>query len=159
MVCELSTDPYVSQTSSLPLDAGEAAALGWIERQHDRLTEGAGFSFCAVDRTSGTPVGTVGLWTRGFPGGRVSAGYSLAPSARGRGVATDARAAVTDFAWSLPPIHRIELFIEPCNEGSRRTAARAGYRHEGLLRSHHEIGGQRRDMELWARLRTDPGPS
>jgi len=115
MVCELSTDPYVSQTSSLPLDAGEAAALGWIERQHDRLTEGAGF--CAVDRTSGTPVGAVGLWTRGFPGGRVSAGYSLAPSARGRGVATDALAAVTDFAWSLPPIHRIELFIEPCNEG------------------------------------------
>jgi RimJ/RimL family protein N-acetyltransferase len=34
-----------------------------------------------------------------------------------------------------------------------RTAERAGYEREGLLRSHQEIGGRRRDMLLYAVVR------
>jgi GNAT superfamily N-acetyltransferase len=72
------------------------------------------------------------------------------PSARGRGLAA---AALTAFAWSIPALHRIELYIEPWNTGSIRTAERAGYQREGLLRSHQEIGGRRRDMLLYAVIR------
>jgi RimJ/RimL family protein N-acetyltransferase len=49
-----------------------------------------------------------------------------------------------------PALDRIELFIEPWNTGSIGTAERAGYQREGLLRSHQEIGGRRRDMLLYA---------
>jgi ribosomal-protein-alanine N-acetyltransferase len=34
-----------------------------------------------------------------------------------------------------------------------RTAERAGYQREGVLRSHLEIGGRRRDMLLYAAVR------
>jgi ribosomal-protein-alanine N-acetyltransferase len=36
---------------------------------------------------------------------------------------------------------------------SIKTAERAGYEREGLLRSHQEIGGRRRDMLLYASIR------
>ena len=154
MVEELATDPYVPLIGSLPAGATAAAAAAWIERQHARLAEGVGFSFCIADEQD-EPLGFAGLWTRGLPGGRATAGYAVRPSARGRGAATHALRALTAFGWALPELHRVELYVEPDNQASRRTAERAGYREEGVLRQHQEIGGRRRDMCLYAALRTD----
>ena len=152
MVEELATDPYIPLIGSLPAHADTAAALAWIGRQHGRLAEDVGFSFCIVDEED-RPLGFAGLWTRGLPGGRATAGYAVRPSARGGGVAAHALRALTAFGWTLPDLHRIELYVEPGNIASRRTAARAGYLCEGLLRQHQEIGGRRRDMCLYATLR------
>ncbi|WDF34803.1 GNAT family protein [Arthrobacter agilis] len=85
--------------------------------------------------------------------GRAQIGYGIAPSSRGRHLASDALCAVTSFAWTLPELHRTELYIEPWNAASIRTAERAGYLREGLLRSHQEISGQRRDMLLYCTVR------
>ena len=63
----------------------------------------------------------------------------------------------TDRDVPIPALHRIELYIEPWNTGSIGTAERAGYEREGLLRSHQEIGGRRRDMLLYAVVRPDRG--
>jgi L-amino acid N-acyltransferase YncA len=92
----------------------------------------------------------IGLWLAQLAQGRPTAGYSVTPSARGRGIATAALRALTSFAWSVPGLHRIELHVEPWNVASVRTAERAGYAREGLMRSHQEIGGQRRDMLLYS---------
>ncbi|GAB3259318.1 GNAT family N-acetyltransferase [Arthrobacter pigmenti] len=67
--------------------------------------------------------------------------------------ASDALRALTAFAWTIPVLHRVELYIEPWNTASIRTAERAGYEHEGLLRSHQEIAGKRSDMLLYAMVR------
>ncbi|MEV0456377.1 hypothetical protein [Catellatospora methionotrophica] len=40
-----------------------------------------------------------------------------------------------------------------------RTAERAGFQREGLLRSWMELGGQRRDMLLYARVAADGPPA
>jgi len=153
MVRELSTDPYVPLIGSLPANASEQQARDFIDRQRGRLAEGAGFSFAIADADTGQAVGGIGLWLAGLRQGRATAGYSIGPSARGRGLAAAALIAVTEFAWTIPALHRIELYIEPWNEGSVRTAERAGYQREGLLRSHQEIGGRRRDMLLYAAVR------
>ncbi|WP_425565125.1 GNAT family N-acetyltransferase [Saccharopolyspora taberi] len=87
------------------------------------------------------------------PAGRATAGYSVAPAHRGRGVASAALKAMTSFAWSIAELHRIELYVEPRNRASCRVAETAGYEREGLLRSHQEIGGIRRDMLLYAAIR------
>jgi RimJ/RimL family protein N-acetyltransferase len=47
----------------------------------------------------------------------------------------------------------MQLFIEPWNAASLRTAERAGYQREGLLRGYMEIGGSRRDMVVCGALR------
>jgi len=153
MIRELATDPYVPPIGSLPANASQQEAQDWIDRQRGRLAEGAGFSFAIAEAGTGRGVGGIGLWLTALGHGRAAAGYSVIPSARGQGLAAAALTAVTGFAWSIPALHRIELYIEPWNQGSIRTAERAGYEREGLLRSHQEIGGRRRDMLLYAVIR------
>ena len=155
MVMELADDPYVPLTGTLPAHAGHDEALRWLERQRGRLAEGRGYSFAIADPRTDAALGQVGLWLAGLDAGRLTAGYGVAPAARGRGVAAAALRVLTAFAWSIPGADRVELYIEPWNVGSVRTAERAGYRREGLLRGHQVIGGERRDMLLYARLRTD----
>jgi ribosomal-protein-alanine N-acetyltransferase len=153
MLCDLATDPYLPLIGSLPANADEQQASDFIGRQHTRWDTGVGYSFCIADVASGAALGTAGLWLGGLDQGRASAGYSVAPSARGRGVAARALQALTTFGWTRPDLFRIELYIEPANLGSVRTAEAVGYAREGLLRSHQVIGGRRVDMLLYARLR------
>jgi len=112
-----------------------------------------GYSFAIAEADSDRAVGGIGLWLQALAAGRATAGYSVTPSARRRGIAAAALTALTSFAWTIPAVHRVELYIEPWNTGSIRTAERAGYQREGLLRSHQEIGGHRRDMLLYATVR------
>jgi [ribosomal protein S5]-alanine N-acetyltransferase len=160
MVLDLATDPYVPLIGSLPAHATEEEARAYIARNRGRWAEGHGFSFAVADAATGRAVGGTGLWlAAGLPHGRAEIGYAIAPGARGHGHAADALAAVTGFAWTIPPLHRLELHIEQWNVASIRTAERAGYRREGLLRSYQEIGGRRRDMLLHAAVRTDLIPA
>ncbi|WP_206426014.1 GNAT family N-acetyltransferase [Nakamurella antarctica] len=85
--------------------------------------------------------------------GRATVGYSVSPVHRGRGFASSALQAVTAFAWTIPELHRIELYIEEWNIGSLHVAETAEYTREWLLRGHCEIGGTRRDMLLYASVR------
>jgi len=153
MIQELSTDPYVPLTGTLPANASRPEALEYIDRQRGRLAEGAGYSFAIAEAGTNRAVGGIGLWLAPLAHGRATAGYGVIPSARGRGIATAALTALTSFAWSIPALYRVELYIEPWNAGSVKTAERAGYEREGLLRSHQEIGGRRRDMLLYAAIR------
>jgi ribosomal-protein-alanine N-acetyltransferase len=153
MVREMSADPYLPQIGTLPLNASGQEARAYIDRQRGRLAEGKGFSFAIAEADTGRGVGQIGLWLAGLDEGRATAGYSVMPSARGRGLAAAALTALTSFGWTISGLHRIELYIEPWNAGSVNTAERAGFEREGLLRSHQEIGGRRRDMLLYASVR------
>jgi ribosomal-protein-alanine N-acetyltransferase len=153
MALDLSTDPYAPLIGTMPAHATETQAAEWIERQQRRWAEGAGFSFAIAEAVTGRAVGSAGLWLRHLPEGRATAGYFVGPSDRGRGLAAAALIALTGFGWTIPQLHRVELYIEPWNTASVRTAENAGYVREGLLRSHREIGGRRRDMLLFAAVR------
>ena len=153
MVRDLSTDPYTPLTGTLVADASADLAREWIDRQHDRLVSGAGYSFCIADADDDRALGQAGLWPAALEHGRATAGYGVAPSERGRGVAGRALSALTVFAWTVPGLHRVELYIEPWNVASARTAESAGYEREGLLRSRQVIGDRRVDMLLYSALR------
>jgi RimJ/RimL family protein N-acetyltransferase len=153
MLMDLSTDPYLPKIGSLPANVTREDALAYIERQISRLDTGAGYSFCVADKDTDDALGTAGLHLAPIAAGRATAGYSVAPRNRGRRVAGQALTALTRFAWSIPESCRIELYIEPWNRASLRTAELAGYEREGLLRSHQEMGGKRVDMVLYAAIR------
>lgn len=153
MIQELSTDPYVPLIGGIPPNASQQQAQDWIDRQRGPHSESTRLSFAIVEAGTGRAAGTIGLGLSALAHGRASAGYSVVPSVRGRGIAAAALTALTRFAWTIPALYRIELHIEPWNTASIRTAERSGYEREGLLRSHQEIGGLRRDMLLYAIIR------
>ena len=84
-------------------------------------------------------------------------GYMVTPSARGRGVATEALRQLTVWAFGEGML-RAELLIAAANEGSKKVAERCGYVREGVLRNTYLKPGRREDTEIWSRLPTDPAP-
>src|SRR4051812_37879117 len=81
-----------------------------------------GFSFAIADVGSDNAVGAIGLWLQNLSTGQATAGYSVARAHRGRGIATSAMKALLAFAWTVPTLHRVELYIEPWNTSSIHVA-------------------------------------
>lgn len=150
-VREASSDPAITDVTTVPTVADAGLAEEWLERQHERAATGVGYSL-AIE-VDGECVGQIGLWLRERDQGRATIGYWIRPSRRRRGHALSALQTLTEWAWSVPEIHRLQLHIDPVNDGSLRTAERAGYTREGLLRSWQRIGHERRDMFVYSRLR------
>lgn len=74
-----------------------------------------------------TVVGDCG-WLGGPSGaGDVEIGYGLAPSARGRGVATEAVALLCSWAAAQPGVTRLTADVLPGNEASLRLLRRLGF--------------------------------
>lgn len=155
LVREAAADPYIPLVTSVPCPFTREAGLAFIARQHARARDGEGYPMVIVDRAGDRPVGSIGVWLRDMSAGRASVGYWVVPSARGRGAAIHALTAVA--AWALKDlgIARVELLVEPDNAASIRTAERAGFVREGLLRRWQVIGGVRRDMVVFSRLSDD----
>ncbi|MBV6697947.1 GNAT family N-acetyltransferase [Kitasatospora aureofaciens] len=153
---EAGADPYIPLVTTVPARYDAQSARAFVERQWEKAATGAGYSFAVARRVDERAVGFVGLFPQGD--GRASIGYWTAASTRGQGVAGHALRAVAGWALSELGLARLELHIEPWNTGSLRTAERAGFRREGLLRSHRTIAGERRDMELYALLAAEPAP-
>lgn len=153
MALDLAADSYIPTIGSLPARATSDEALSWVRRQRQRHGDGIGFSFAIADLVTDRALGGIGLWVKELNAGRATVGYSIAPRERGNGIAAAALTALTEFAWTITQLHRIELYIEPWNAASIRVAERAGYMREGLLRSHQEIGDSRRDMLLYSAVR------
>lgn len=155
LVQSVASDAVIPLITTVPAsgDAGDARA--YVERQHERLVSGAGYSFAIADAATGDAVGQVGLWLRNLSDGRASAGYWVAPQFRRRRYATAALDAISRWGLSLEGIHRVELYVEPWNEGSWRAAERVGYLREGLLRSWQRVGQERRDMYMYSLLPHD----
>jgi RimJ/RimL family protein N-acetyltransferase len=155
LVQSVADDPLIPLITTVPTSGSRADALAFIDRQHDRLASGAGYSFAIADETTGEPVGQIGLWLRDLADGRASTGYWIAPGRRRRGYVVAALDAISRWGLSLDGVHRIELHVEPWNEGSWRAAERVGYVREGLLRSFRQIGAERRDLYLYSLLPAD----
>lgn len=155
LVQAVADDPLIPLITTVPSSGTFEDALAYIARQHDRLPTGTGYSFAIAQASTDEPIGHIGLWLADIRHGRASTGYWMAAPYRGRGFMADALQVLTAWALSLEDIRRLELYVEPWNEGSWRSAESCGFQREGLLRSWEEVGGQRKDMFMYSRLPTD----
>ncbi len=155
LIQSVAGDPLIPLITTVPAGGDLAGALAFIGRQHQRLSAGQGYSFAITDAASGTPVGQAGLWLRDADHGRAAVGYWVAAPHRRRGYTTAALTALSRWGLGLEGIERLELYVEPWNEGSWRAAERAGYHREGLLRSWQRVGAERRDMYMYSLLPAD----
>lgn len=152
-VRQASADSYITQITTVPVQGTEAEYADFTERQHRRVAEGSGYSFAIAEATTDRAVGQIGFWLRNANHGRASIGYWTAPEYRRRSVAKHALEALARWGLEHPGIERVELYIEPWNEGSWRTAEACGFEREGLMRSWEQVGAARRDMYMYSRLK------
>lgn len=147
-----SADQLIPLITSVPTSAAHDEALAFIDRQHDRLTSRAGYSFAITDAETDQAVGQIGLWLHDLKDNRANVGYWVAQEFRRRGYAADALATIVTWALGKPEIDRLELYVEPWNEGSWRTAENIGFQREGLLRQWQKVGSDRKDMFMYSLL-------
>lgn len=77
---------------------------------------------------------------------------------RRRGLAARAAASVAEWALTAGGLHRLELGHRVTNPQSGSVARAAGFVKEGTEREKFLIGDARVDVDVYSRLRTDPGP-
>ena len=154
-VLEAFAAPDMAGRSREPITTRPAAA-GWLADVEAAWDRGHGAAWAVVD-VAGTVLGRC-PWPRSTttttPGGSRT---SPSRAARGRGAASAGVRAAAAWAFTERDLHRPELGHRT-NPVSCRVATAAGFAVEGLEREKLRYGEQRFDVELHARLVTDPSP-
>ena len=109
-----------------------------------------------VIEVDGEVCGSIGL-KAGSDMERVSAelGYWLGESVWGRGIATEAATAITDYALNKLRFSRIFAVPMIHNGASFRVLEKAGFQREGVLRKACIKNGEIRDMVMYSRVSDD----
>jgi RimJ/RimL family protein N-acetyltransferase len=87
-------------------------------------------------------------------------GYWIRASEDGKGLATEATAALTRVGFEVCEVDRIEIHVEPANEKSARIPQKLAYVEEARLRRrlYPPPGGEPRDTIVYSMFRSDyPG--
>lgn len=103
------------------------------------------------DHPQGPVLATVGLhhWDRYHK--HIGIGFDVAREHWGQGIASEAVAAVTEFALAELQVNRVEAEVMAENQGSLRVLERLGYVQEGLLVERMYHSGSFRDIVLLSR--------
>lgn len=145
-------DPDIAYWHARALTHSEAVA--WVRSRAERWQTELGADW-AVTRAD-LLVGRAALRTIDLAEGWAEVAYWVLPEHRGRGVASSAVDALTDWAFDGLGLHRLELLHSTGNPASCRIASRAGFVAEGVKRSAALHADGWHDMHLHALLADDP---
>jgi RimJ/RimL family protein N-acetyltransferase len=132
-------------------------AVEMVERMRSAWSEDGFGRFIPVRKEDGLAIGRVGLlawdpvdWRPGTRGGigdgaEIELGWSLRRAAWGRGYATEAAAAVRDWALSEVAPRRLISLIHPGNERSMTVATKIGEQFDHDVTTYRGI-----PVQLWA---------
>src|SRR5919199_4217109 len=134
----------------------EPAELSAIEERLARFREeflaGRDWGYGIFDPQDGSSVGGTGLHPRRGPGA-LEIGYWIRSDVTGRGLGTEAAAALTRVAVEAHGVQRVEIRCDPNNARSAAIPRRLGYRHEATLPNDTLTpDGRPRDTMVWALL-------
>ncbi|HEX2190284.1 MAG TPA: GNAT family protein [Longimicrobiaceae bacterium] len=122
-----------------------------LRRFRGHFDLGIDFTYAVLDRDEARVLGGTGLHLRA--GERLEIGYWIHVDHVGRGLATEAAAALTRVAFEVERVGRVEIRCDPRNVRSAAVPARLGYRHEATLRGDALApDGSPRDTQVWGLL-------
>ncbi|AOK32025.1 MULTISPECIES: GNAT family N-acetyltransferase [Burkholderia] len=110
-----------------------------------------------VDARSGKLAGTIGFHTISLRNQSAEIAYDVAPEYWGKGIATAACNAVTEWAFAEYGWVRVQGTVLTTHPNSARVLRKCGFCHEGVLRSYRIVRGRPRDFDIYARLADERG--
>lgn len=140
-----------------PDGRGPDLSYGALVRHYNREAR-QGRSVPFTIRADGRLVGQMHLF--GISWGSLlscAAGYWVAESVAGQGIAPTALAASVDHAMGELGLHRVEVNIRPDNTASLAVVQKLGFRDEGVRERYLHINGAWRDHRTFALTREDLG--
>lgn len=138
--------------------AGQRADLA-REEQEAAACRGARY-FLELREQPGTVIGCAALNNIVLGSFRSAfLGYKMDEALQGRGYMTEAVGAVTEFAFAVLRLHRVEANVMPRNGRSLRVLQKCGYRPEGLACRYLSINGVWEDHIHMVRLNEERQPS
>jgi ribosomal-protein-serine acetyltransferase len=133
--------------------ANETGGESWLEfirRTREKVGANDGFVAAIID--SDAIVGWVGFDHIDWDSRSTSIGYWLARDRQGRGIMTEAVAALTAYAFDVWNLNRVEIRVAVGNQRSAAIAKRLGFRDEGILRQRDRHGDSFEDVVVYAML-------
>lgn len=159
-------DPAIQRWHARTVETrSEAEAM--IARYHREWRAEAGAHWAITEPASPGPAGPLpassgpgllgraSLRTVDLEEGIAEIAYWVTPAARGRGAASRAAAALSQWALGDLGLHRVELEHAVANTASCQVAGRAGFAYEGTRRSAARHADGWHDMHLHARVQGD----
>ena len=153
---EASNDPYIPLITTVPAPYTPQEGNAWLERQHCQAADGRGCPMAIISRSTGETAGLAPINGINWTHRRAAIGYWILDRCRGHGLARAAVSLLPGLARELELV-RLEALIEPGNHASQAVCRALGFTEEGTLRSYYRIGGQNRDMVMFAQILL-PGP-
>lgn len=124
----------------------EARLPAWDKTSHHWL--------CLVirEKATGAALGVTGFLPEWEPFRQAEMGYMMLPEAQGQGYASEALAAVCEFAFDTCGFHRLKALVVEGNRASRRVLEKCGFEWEGTLKDNYQLAGEWESDWLLARV-------
>lgn len=150
------SDEVIQRWLPLPTPYTEKVARGFIEDlAPDQQATGAGL--VRAIEVAGRLAGCVSLKETNWQELTTEVGYWVAPWGRGSGLAGRAARLLAEWALRDRAMERVELLAAVGNLASQRSADRAGFTREGILRSAGHVHAGRVDLVVYSLIRSDLG--
>lgn len=151
-------DPLIVRWTTVPHPYTWQHALSFATSSATSWGEQRAVAYAVAHEATDEVLAACGLVDVNEDDRTVEVGYWVAPWARGRGVATAATQALSQWALGELGARRVSLEAAAGNHGSQRVALHAGFTREGVQRSKAERFGERRDMVLFSLLPGEARP-
>lgn len=147
-------DPEIQRWHAMRMDS-QGEADEWIAATRTGWQTETVATWAIVEHGRNAVLGRISLYFKDLRHGAGEVTYWVLPEARGSRVAARSTSALSEWAFSVAGLHRIELLHSTQNPASCRVAEHAGFLAEGWLRSAllHLDGWH--DMHLHSRIDSD----
>jgi RimJ/RimL family protein N-acetyltransferase len=143
--------PWMPWANEEPTDLDSRVAL--LREFRAKFDLGQEFIYGIFDAGESRVLGGTGLHMRSGSSDAREIGYWIHADHIGKGLATESTAALTNVAFVVDGVSRVEIRCDPANVRSAAVPAKLGFTHEATLRRAGIAGdGSARDTMVWTLL-------
>ncbi|WP_433752995.1 GNAT family N-acetyltransferase [Paenibacillus amylolyticus] len=126
-----------------------------IQRWNERFVNGQVIRWGIALKSDNRIIGTCGFhgWMKQHY--KAAMGYELAPEFWQQGYMTEVAQKIVEYGFNTLELNRIEAFVEPENEGSRKLLEKIGFSEEGILKENYCWKNRFVDTVIYALLKKD----
>ncbi len=137
---------YINKTPAKDLDD----ARQFVQMILDAVSNNTGISWNITFKDSPKMIGNIALWRLIKEHYRAEIGYVLHPDQHGKGIMSEALAAVIDYAFNSMKLHSIEANINPDNVASQLLLEKHHFIREAYFKENFYYDGRFLDSAIYS---------